>query len=793
MMVHPFKIQRIIRVLAYLTAGAALLALLAAAWFQAIYPDWGFTYSRYTGKIFSVNTEGPASGKIPPGAHLYYLNGIAVETFRYPLQLAQGEAIRVVFTAGSGLEATRIDLATPSFWVIGNRMSPLLAALSISLIGVIVFARSELGRLPPLFMLACQATALSAGLSSLSVYQIAYVYPASQIVSWWVGPLFLHVFLILLFPTRSVATYISIILYILALAFSVVSGVGLELFVVPANAPLARNVWATIHLMAAATLAILGYATRTSMNQRRTAGLLILSSLGGTLPITLLSLLPEALTGNTLVQYPLTMWALPLLPLGIGYAIFYTRLVPWETTINRSAAYALAALAVASIYLGVFLSLPELLPGKDRQISALGLLAVAGLAFAARPLYELCRRGVTKLIYGGWYDERGAVKQISQALSRSEGDVGEVAETLCQALVRTMQLAYAHLLLVDGRIIVQERNRTAPDCHTLAAVTAQHLMATFAEAEKGEGILPPEKGGELPLSTKEKALVFGRKPQMELLLAGRSSPLGLLVLGPRVGGEFEPQDLEIIEVVVRQAKAALENAYLLKEVRQSSEHINRLHRQLLEAREEERKRVARDLHDQTIQALAGLNYQIARIKKRQNPELWDELNLLQNKVQQILREVRQICADLRPPGLDDMGLASAIRSRLAVFRSHSSLQIELAVEDGLDPREEISLTLYRCFQEALMNVQKHAQASRVSIDLKKDQGDIMLIIEDDGQGFILPEKLEDFTEVQHFGLVGLIEQIEATGGRLEIHTAPGEGCRLTARVPCSSTGVKELL
>lgn len=211
--------------------------------------------------------------------------------------------------------------------------------------------------------------------------------------------------------------------------------------------------------------------------------------------------------------------------------------------------------------------------------------------------------------------------------------------------------------------------------------------------------------------------------------------------------------LEIIEVVVRQAKAALENAYLLKEVRQRSEHINRLHRQLLEAREEERKRVARDLHDQTIQALAGLNYQIARIKKRQNPELWDELNLLQNEVQQILREVRQICADLRPPGLDDMGLASAIRSRLAVFRSHSSLQIELAVEDGLDPREEISLTLYRCFQEALMNVQKHAQASRVSIDLKKDQGDIMLIIEDDGQGFILPEKLEDFTEVQHFGLV----------------------------------------
>lgn len=785
--------QRILRSGLYAAAGLALLSLLAAAWVNLSAPDLGLAYSPYTGWVTAVDPNGPAAGKLLSGARLYYLEGEPVSGFRVPLTWQKGSVVRLVYADGRGLEQTRIELAAPSLRAILDRLVPLLAGLVWVISGVAVLARSGFGRLPLLYALACQTGALAGGLASLGRYEIAYVSAAFQVLAWWVAPLFLTVFVLLLYPNLTQRRRASLPLFLAALALSIANGLSLGPFSGRPEPPLALNLWTAVQALAAAGLALARYLRQPAVEQRRSAGLLVLAAWCGALPIALLSLLPEAFTGKPLVGYPITVLALPLLPLGLGYAIHRSRLVYWESTIHRSAAFALAALVVAALYLTIFLSLPGLLPGKDVQVSALALLAAVGLIFAAHPLVTLLRKGLAGLFYGGWYDERAAVKQISQAIGRSEGDVRGVAETLCQALVRTLQISYAHLLLPDGRLIVQERARPLPACRSIPGQAAQRLQTFFADSNDGGKLVFSEREIDLPLPGEQRRQILGSRPQMELLLAGRSGHLGLLVLGPRLGAEFEPRDLEILEVVVRQAKTALENARLLEEVRQRSEHVNRLHRQLLAAREEERKRVARDLHDQTVQALVGLNYQISSVKKHKDPVLWQELNALQGEVLRILAEVRQLCSDLRPPGLDAMGLAPAIRSRLAVLHAQPGLQVEFSADDDFELSEAGSLCLYRVFQEALVNVQKHAQADHVSIYLKHEADWAVLVVEDDGRGFTLPAKLEEFSQKKHFGLVGLKEQLEAAGGSLEIVSAPDRGCRLAARLPLQETPREELV
>jgi signal transduction histidine kinase len=344
---------------------------------------------------------------------------------------------------------------------------------------------------------------------------------------------------------------------------------------------------------------------------------------------------------------------------------------------------------------------------------------------------------------------------------------------------------------MGGKLIIQEQNQPQAACQSLPADQAHRLIAVFqTEEHPGENFSLTGKAA-LPISMEDRKLVLGRQPQKWWVLAGRSDPLGLLVLGSRRGAEFEPHDLEILEVVVRQAKAALENSRLLEEIRQRSEHINRLHRQLIASREEERKRVARDLHDQTVQALVGLNYQLARAKNLENANLEAELSSLQSEVQRILRDVRQVCSDLRPPGLDLMGLVPAMRSRLALLSLQDGLQVEFTAVESLELGEESSLCLYRVFQEALINVQKHARASWVSIRLEQEAGWAVLVVEDNGRGFSLPARLEEFSQKQHFGFVGLKEQLDAAGGRLEIDSAPEEGCKLTARLPLEARPEEE--
>src|SRR5690606_37031251 len=230
------------------------------------------------------------------------------------------------------------------------------------------------------------------------------------------------------------------------------------------------------------------------------------------------------------------------------------------------------------------------------------------------------------------------------------------------------------------------------------------------------------------------------------------------------------------------------------ELRQYSAQLKQLHRQIVQAREEERKRVARNLHDNTIQSLVGLNYRVAHVRRQISTEATAQLAVLQEEVRAILGEVRRVCLDLRPPALDTLGLVPALQSHITEVKAQTSLQIRLQT-DALNGREipdVVALTLYRFLQEALCNVQKHAAAQAVAINLELTaEEQLVLMVADDGRGFRPPQKLSTLTQDHHFGLVGLQEQVEALGGTMHICSAPGAGCMLQASVPLSATDAGE--
>jgi signal transduction histidine kinase len=215
----------------------------------------------------------------------------------------------------------------------------------------------------------------------------------------------------------------------------------------------------------------------------------------------------------------------------------------------------------------------------------------------------------------------------------------------------------------------------------------------------------------------------------------------------------------------------------VEEVGAEKRAIDQAYRQLMRGREEERERLARDLHDQAIQGLVGLKFSLAE----KAPDVQTEL---QPQINEVIETLRELCADLRPPALDRLGLAAALRSYTGDFSVRTGLPVELRVE-GSERRlpPEIELSLFRVAQEALSNAWKHAQSPQVEVTLRFDEEAVELSVSDRGRGFEVPERLAALAEAGHFGLVGMHERMELVGGALRLVSAPGQGTTAAAWAP----------
>ncbi|HCP32042.1 TPA: hypothetical protein DIT45_02175 [Candidatus Acetothermia bacterium] len=198
-----------------------------------------------------------------------------------------------------------------------------------------------------------------------------------------------------------------------------------------------------------------------------------------------------------------------------------------------------------------------------------------------------------------------------------------------------------------------------------------------------------------------------------------------------------------------------------------------LSQRLLSAHEEERRRIARELHDNLSQSLAAVKLHLAALKDEISP---DKAKEVLGIIDQAVTETRTLAYSLRPPLLDDLGLLPSLRRLGEMVKAASGLEMQLNLEEGKRLPRPVESLLFHVAQEAIRNVQKHAQAKHVVVTLHRESGKVILAVKDDGIGF-RPQ------DPQGLGLRGIKERVEVTGGRMEVTSSPGCGALVSAEVP----------
>jgi len=209
-------------------------------------------------------------------------------------------------------------------------------------------------------------------------------------------------------------------------------------------------------------------------------------------------------------------------------------------------------------------------------------------------------------------------------------------------------------------------------------------------------------------------------------------------------------------------------------------------RAITQSQDEERRRVARELHDETIQNMLAVDRQLELFLSRGDGLKQNvSVSQIHEMVQETIRGVRQIVRNLRPLVLEDLGLIPAIKSMLSTLdEEEPNLNTHLEISgDTKKLSPDLELALYRIIHEALTNCRRHAEASTVVVDLMYTDGEVRLQIQDNGRGFIPPRSIAEFADLGHFGMMGIQERVAALGGEFHINSAPDRGTSLTVVFP----------
>jgi signal transduction histidine kinase len=284
------------------------------------------------------------------------------------------------------------------------------------------------------------------------------------------------------------------------------------------------------------------------------------------------------------------------------------------------------------------------------------------------------------------------------------------------------------------------------------------------------------------------------QPQLQLPLTFEAETLGLWTIGPRRDEEdFSREDRRILQALRHQAAIAVSNMLLVKgmqdqlaEIRANRELLAQVDRKLFITREEERARLARDLHDGPVQSLIALNLKLGMIQPAggENP-----VQAMRDDVKGVIFDLRTLCAELRPPMLDTMGLGAALRDLAQNWSSQNNIAVTIDLPPDADLRplpDKAAVNLYRVAQEALSNIARHAEASRVNLCLEwvREASLLTMIVQDNGKGFVFDPDHITVAE-NHLGLINMRERVGLFGGEWNLETSPGQGTRITAtwRIP----------
>jgi signal transduction histidine kinase len=315
-----------------------------------------------------------------------------------------------------------------------------------------------------------------------------------------------------------------------------------------------------------------------------------------------------------------------------------------------------------------------------------------------------------------------------------------------------------HLFAVSDRIIVLHQGRQVA-CYRTDETTREEIVAALLDTTDRQQLTPAIWAMDSYFRAREQA----EKLRYQQLLLEK---------------DLAAQDTlnqQLIEQLAKQV-SALDKANMALQAAQ---------RRLLTEREQERKHLARELHDLVIQDLLSTNYELEEIEEGEavSPTLKSELTNIRQGIRGLVDDLRRICGDLRPPTIDSLGLGAALQSYTHAWKERTGVDVSLNSSLGRLP-EAIELSVFRIVQEALSNVRKHAQASSVKIDLIHTSPRMLEItVADNGWGLTDGFDLSALSNEGHYGLLGISERVTLLGGRLSLKNQPTGGLLLQVEIP----------
>jgi two-component system, NarL family, sensor histidine kinase UhpB len=249
--------------------------------------------------------------------------------------------------------------------------------------------------------------------------------------------------------------------------------------------------------------------------------------------------------------------------------------------------------------------------------------------------------------------------------------------------------------------------------------------------------------------------------------------------------EVRQLNLEDTDPDIHQLTQALNS--LISQLEASNQQLRMLSERAINAQEEERKRIARSLHDDTGQSLSTLIINLERLEKHipaNADQLVERLQSIRMTASDSLACLRSIIYDLRPAILDDLGLMPAIRWYARTNLEGAGIQVALEFPDELpDLSQPLATTLFRITQEGVNNIVRHSHAKKACISMGEQENEVYLRIKDDGHGFDPRQTSDEAIRMQHWGLIGIQERLELIGGRMSIHSDPDHGTTLWVNIP----------
>jgi signal transduction histidine kinase len=444
--------------------------------------------------------------------------------------------------------------------------------------------------------------------------------------------------------------------------------------------------------------------------------------MSGTLP-------PREVAIPWLIQTYVTSLTLLCVPVAMTIALLRYQLFDVDVLLRRALVYTGLTIVVIGVYALVVGGLGTLFNTDNVVVS---LLATGFIALVFQPVRERLQRGATRLVYGERDEPYTAISRLGQRLETALAPA-EILPAIVETVANALRLPYAAIALEGS--------------------TGLAIQATT-------GRRPVDEPFRMPLSYQGK-------------------PVGELLLAPRTPGEvFSKSDRRLLDDLARQVGVAARAVRLAEEAHQLTVDLQASRERLVLAREEERRRLRRDLHDGLGPRLAALTL---RLETAQDVFAHDARAVslfadLSTRTADAVGDVRRIVYDLRPPALDELGLSGAVRQAAESYSPHD-MHIAVAVEDDLSGLPAaVEVAAYRIATEALTNAVRHASAHTCALRITRIVDSLSVVVEDDGVGITA-------TNPRGLGLQSMRERAAELGGSFEVRTPPGGGTRIEAMLP----------